>query len=184
MQTYSEILQKRQMTSRAGVAIVIDVVCALESKHETAPIARGQLAVVPALVLVGCIRSTLWRWTTDGAPLLLSRSMPTAAPSAPAAPIDTAFCRGKANFHDRTLAGLGGNGRACSDCHMDSEKFPADSRGGAGTVQRDDHFRASTIRSFAPIDADDFRVNGAAAHDYTNLTRTVSFASPSRCPRT
>src|SRR3982751_6894821 len=38
-------------------------------------------------------------------------------------PVDTAFCRGKANFHDRTLAGLGGNGRACSDCHMDSENF-------------------------------------------------------------
>ena len=30
-------------------------------------------------------------------------------------PIDTAVCRGKANFHDRALAGLGGNGRACSN---------------------------------------------------------------------
>src|SRR5205085_9325872 len=38
-------------------------------------------------------------------------------------PIDSAFCRGKANFHDRTLAGLGGNGRACVDCHMASENF-------------------------------------------------------------
>ena len=37
--------------------------------------------------------------------------------------LDTATCRGKANFHDRTLAGLGGNGRACSDCHMDAEGF-------------------------------------------------------------
>ena len=27
-------------------------------------------------------------------------------------PVDTPFCRGNANFHDRTLAGLGGNGRA------------------------------------------------------------------------
>src|SRR6478672_5570957 len=43
--------------------------------------------------------------------------------TAPAAPIDTAVCRGKANFHDRSLAGLGGNGRACSDCHMDSQSF-------------------------------------------------------------
>src|SRR2546428_13010766 len=39
------------------------------------------------------------------------------------APGDSAFCRGKANFHDRALAGLGGNGRACSDCHIDSENF-------------------------------------------------------------
>src|SRR5678816_651354 len=43
--------------------------------------------------------------------------------TAPAPPVDTAVCRGKANFHDRTLAGLGGNGRACSDCHMDSQSF-------------------------------------------------------------
>src|SRR6185295_10930569 len=43
--------------------------------------------------------------------------------TAPAAPVDTAVCRGKANFHDRTLAGLGGNGRACSDCHMDAQNF-------------------------------------------------------------
>ena len=38
-------------------------------------------------------------------------------------PADSPLCRGKANFHDRALAGLGGNGRACSDCHMDSENF-------------------------------------------------------------
>ena len=38
-------------------------------------------------------------------------------------PVDTTFCRGKANFNDRTLAGLGGNGRACVDCHMESESF-------------------------------------------------------------
>src|SRR5664279_1057394 len=43
--------------------------------------------------------------------------------TAPAAPVDTAVCRGKANFHDRALAGLGGNGRACSDCHMDTQNF-------------------------------------------------------------
>src|SRR6476659_2049096 len=43
--------------------------------------------------------------------------------TAPAPSVDTAVCRGKANFHDRTLAGLGGNGRACSDCHMDSQNF-------------------------------------------------------------
>ncbi len=85
-------------------------------------------------------------------------------------PVDTALCRGKANFHDRTLAGLAGNGRACSDCHMDSENFqltPAAAQARlaqmAATGVDDPLFRA--------IDADDFRVNGAAAHDFTNLTQ-------------
>lgn len=36
---------------------------------------------------------------------------------------DTAVCRGKANFNDRVLAGMGGNGRSCSDCHVESESF-------------------------------------------------------------
>jgi len=90
--------------------------------------------------------------------------------TAPAAPIDTAVCRGKANFHDRTLAGLGGNGRACSDCHMDSENFqltPAAAQA---------RFAQMTLTGvddplFRAIDADDFRVNGASAHDFTNLTQ-------------
>ncbi len=90
--------------------------------------------------------------------------------TAPAAPIDTAICRGKANFHDRTLAGLGGNGRACSDCHMDSENFqltPAAAQA---------RFAKMTMTGvddplFRAIDADDFRVNGATARDFTNLTQ-------------
>jgi len=85
-------------------------------------------------------------------------------------PVNTPVCRGQANFHDRTLAGLGGNGRACSDCHMDSENFqltPAAAQARFAQMTRtgvdDSLFRA--------IDADDFRVNGAAAHDFTNLTQ-------------
>ena len=88
----------------------------------------------------------------------------------PADPVDTAICRGKANFHNRLLVGLGGNGRACSDCHMDSENFqltPAAAQARftqmAITGVDDPLFRA--------IDADDFRVNGVAAHDFTNLTQ-------------
>ena len=83
---------------------------------------------------------------------------------------DSAFCRGKANFHDRTLTGLGGNGRACSDCHMDTENFqltPAAAQARLAKMTQtgvdDPLFRA--------IDADDFRVNGAAARDFTNLTQ-------------
>ncbi len=88
----------------------------------------------------------------------------------PAAPSDTPVCRGKLNFHDRALAGLGGNGRACSDCHMDSENFqltPAAAQARLAQMTKtgvdDPLFRA--------IDANDFRVNGAAARDFTNLTQ-------------
>ena len=58
--------------------------------------------------------------------------------TAPAAPVDSAVCRGKANFHDRTLAGLGGNGRACSDCHWWSTRTVSakSSPGCAGTRRR------------------------------------------------
>ena len=90
--------------------------------------------------------------------------------TAPGAPVDTPVCRGKANFHDRTLAGLGGNGRACSDCHMDSENFQLT------PAAAQTRFMQMTLTGvddplFRAIDADDFRVNGAAAHDFTNLTQ-------------
>ncbi len=85
-------------------------------------------------------------------------------------PGDSSFCRGKANFHDHALAGLGGNGRACSDCHMDAENFqltPAAAQTRLAKMTQtgvdDPLFRA--------IDANDFRVNGAAARDFTNLTQ-------------
>jgi cytochrome c peroxidase len=88
--------------------------------------------------------------------------------TAPAAPVDTAVCRGKANFHDRTLAGLGGNGRACSDCHMDTQNFQLTP---AAAQARFAQMTASSVDDplFREIDADDFRANGAAAHDFTNL---------------
>lgn len=84
--------------------------------------------------------------------------------------IDSSFCRGKANFRDRTLPGLGGNGRSCADCHMPSQSFQLTP---AAALAR---FTAMTTTGaddplFRPIDADDFRVNGAAAADYTNLVQ-------------
>ena len=85
-------------------------------------------------------------------------------------PGESAFCRGKANFSNRTLAGLGANGRSCADCHMPTESFqltPASAQGRLATMTAtgvdDPLFRA--------LDADDFRVNGAAARDFTNLTQ-------------
>ena len=89
--------------------------------------------------------------------------------SAANTPVDSAFCRGKANFHDRALSGLGGNGRACSDCHMDGENFQLTPAAAQARLAKmtltgvdDPLFRA--------IDANDFRTNGAAARDFTNLT--------------
>ena len=84
-------------------------------------------------------------------------------------PVDSMFCRGRANFHDRTLAGLGGNGRACADCHMPSERFQLTP---AAALARFNEMTSSGEDDplFRPIDANDFRINGAAAHDYTNLT--------------
>ena len=82
---------------------------------------------------------------------------------------DTAFCRGKANFRDRTLATMGGNGRACSDCHMEAESFQLTP---AAAQTRLAQMTATGIDDplFRAIDADDFRINGSAARDFTNLT--------------
>jgi cytochrome c peroxidase len=84
-------------------------------------------------------------------------------------PVGSTFCLGKANFHDRTLSGLGGNGRACSDCHMDSENFQLTP---AAAQARFAKMTTTGIDDplFRAIDANDFRTNGAAAHDFTNLT--------------
>jgi cytochrome c peroxidase len=128
---------------------------------------RRRSQLTPTLVLFGCIALSACGGGEDqsaNAPVLDADGCTTA----PAAPVDTAVCRGKANFHDRTLAGLGGNGRACSDCHMDSENFqltPAAAQA---------RFALMTMTGiddplFRAIDADDFRVNGAVAHDFTNL---------------
>ena len=84
-----------------------------------------------------------------------------------------AIARGVHAFFDRQLVELGGNGRACADCHMATDSFqlsPADveerfqelmSRR-AVNPQADDPL-------FRPIDADDFRVNGDGASDFSNL---------------
>jgi cytochrome c peroxidase len=129
---------------------------------------RSQLTA--ALVLFGCIILCACGGggQDESAALPIDPNACTTGPAQ--TPVDTAFCRGKANFHDRTLAGLGGNGRACSDCHMDTENFqltPAAAQA---------RFAKMTMTGvddplFRAIDADDFRVNGAAAHDFTNLTQ-------------
>jgi hypothetical protein len=66
------------------------------------------------------------------------------------------------------LAGLGANGRACADCHVDSESFQLSPASAEARFQRmtdngvdDPLFRA--------LDADDYEDNGESASDFSNL---------------
>src|SRR6185436_793479 len=76
--------------------------------------------------------------------------------------------RGEALFHDRRLVGLGGNGRACSDCHVDSDSFQLSPAIAEARFQR---MIATGVDDplFRPIDADDFVASGDAASDYDSL---------------
>lgn len=83
--------------------------------------------------------------------------------------LDSAFCRGKANFHDRQLSGMGGNGRACADCHVPTDRFQLTPD---AVKARLSAMNATGVDDplFRAIDADDFRINGSAARDFTTLT--------------
>ena len=88
---------------------------------------------------------------------------------APASAQVSAFCRGKAHFSDRTLAGLNANGRSCADCHVPEESFQL--RPGNAQARRAAMLATGVDDPlFRAIDADDFRTSGAAARDFTNLT--------------
>src|SRR5829696_7740998 len=88
---------------------------------------------------------------------------------------DASQLRGAAVFFDETLPGLGGNGRACATCHVAEDAFqltPAHAFERLRALQKK---RLADPQAddplFRPIDADDFRVNGENAHDYTTLTQ-------------
>ena len=72
-----------------------------------------------------------------------------------------AVARGRAAFNDRQLVGLGGNGRACADCHIPSESFqlsPAVARARLeALLARRAINKNADDPLFRPIDADDFR---------------------------
>ena len=84
-----------------------------------------------------------------------------------------AIARGRAAFNDRNLNQLNGNGRSCADCHMPVDNFqlsPASARARFEALQE----KRQTDKNaddplFRPIDADDFRINGDNAADYSNL---------------
>src|SRR5829696_2660364 len=84
-----------------------------------------------------------------------------------------AVARGRAAFHDRNLKELGGNGRACSDCHLPSEGFqlsPAAAQARFAALQAARaHNPNADDPLFRPVDADDFRSNGESASDFSNL---------------
>src|SRR3989442_509282 len=84
-----------------------------------------------------------------------------------------AVSRGRAAFNDRNLNGLGGNGRSCADCHMPSENFqlsPAAAKARFEALQeKQGDEKNADDPLFRPVDADDFRVNGDNAMDFSNL---------------
>jgi cytochrome c peroxidase len=84
-----------------------------------------------------------------------------------------AVARGLAAFLDRRLRGLDGNGRSCADCHMPIDQFqlsPASAEARFRLLQLRRRFdRSADDPLFRPIDADDFRVNGENARDFSNL---------------
>jgi cytochrome c peroxidase len=81
--------------------------------------------------------------------------------------------RGLIGFFDRRLHGLSGNGRSCADCHMASDHFQLSPDSAEQRFQflkwRQSWNPRASDPLFLPIDADDFRTNGALANDFSNL---------------
>ena len=98
-----------------------------------------------------------------------------------------AVARGFRAFHSRQLVDLGGNGRSCADCHMPSDSFQLSPAGVEARFQKLQARLAEDADAddplFRPIDADDFRVNGQMASDYSNLRQNglvrITFPLPS-----
>jgi cytochrome c peroxidase len=84
-----------------------------------------------------------------------------------------AVVRGLFAFFDRSLPGLDGNGRSCNDCHMVTERFrltPTAAETRFKSLQKRRRYNPNADDPlFRPIDADDFRINGDHASDYSNL---------------
>jgi cytochrome c peroxidase len=84
-----------------------------------------------------------------------------------------AVARGVFDFVDRHPRGLGTNGRSCADCHMPFDSLQLSPAGAEARFQLLQRRRATYPNAidplFLPIDADDFRINGEAANDFSNL---------------
>lgn len=84
-----------------------------------------------------------------------------------------AVLRGLFAFFKRDLRPLGGNGRACADCHMLANSFQLSPAAAEARFQRLQWQRRWNPNAddplFRSIDADDFRSHGANAADFSNL---------------
>jgi hypothetical protein len=84
-----------------------------------------------------------------------------------------AVARGLIDFIDRHPRGLESNGRSCADCHMPFDSLqlsPARAEARFQQLQRRRlRFPDASDPLFLPLDADDFRINGPAASDFSNL---------------
>jgi cytochrome c peroxidase len=84
-----------------------------------------------------------------------------------------AVARGFRTFFARRIEELGGNGRACADCHMATDNFqlsPASVEARFRQLQLRQRFDPEADDPlFRPVDADDFRTNGDSARDFSNL---------------
>lgn len=84
-----------------------------------------------------------------------------------------AAARGLRAFSDPAPHGLRGNGRTCADCHLPADHFQlspatAEARYLYWQLRRQFDPKADDPL-FRPVDANDFRENGARAADFTNL---------------
>ena len=134
----------------------------------------------PSLLLTGCIVlcSTVWTGPIAGTVSPTTLHLHANAASLPPVfecggePCD-AVLRGLHAFLDRTPDGLVGNGRACADCHMPTDSFqlsPASAEARFQFLQWRRRWNPDADDPlFRPIDADDFRTNGDAAIDFSNL---------------
>jgi hypothetical protein len=150
----------------------------------------------PRLLVFGCliiVMSTLVIKASQSPESAVSVNSQRHEDAAPDASFDCggepchAVLRGLLAFGDRQLRGLGANGRACADCHMPIDHFqlsPANAEARFQFLQFRRRFNPKADDPlFRPIDADDFRTNGDAASDFSNLRQNglirIVFTLPS-----
>jgi cytochrome c peroxidase len=148
--------------------------------------------IEPGLISIACFVLAVLMLVGPGAPAQGNRSDPMLS-SPSSVPIETVtrtgngesldcdskpcndIALGRRAFHDRSLNGLGGNGRACADCHMPEGDAYQLSPDQALSRYRQllaalEHNHKADDPLFRAIDADDFRLHGESANDYSNLT--------------
>jgi len=133
----------------------------------------SSLLVVSGLVLFSTLLMKASTEVTPGASIgHTSAGSSSRADHCGGEPCD-AVVRGFRAFFDRQLDGLKANGRACADCHMPTDNFqlsPASVEARFQFLQWQRRWNPDADDPlFRPIDADDFRINGDNASDFSNL---------------